>query len=122
MIVEIALRGIGAVFSCQHGAHQFLGSGFAIAAGDGDEWDIELFPVMFGQVLQGGEHIFNNEYALIGMGWWLIHDGIGCACLQRLLGKIVTVEIRALQCEIQIAGFERTGIGLNRRVLLVDLI
>ena len=43
---------------------QFLGGGFAIAAGDGDERDVELAAMMEGKLLQGCEDVGDADKAV----------------------------------------------------------
>ena len=46
MIIEVALCGICSIRRRQDGVNQFFGSGFAVAAGDSDEGDVELLTMV----------------------------------------------------------------------------
>ena len=62
MVVEIALCCISGVRAREDCMNEFLRGGLAVAASDGDKRDIELPPVVEGQVLQG-------RYAALYRGW-----------------------------------------------------
>ena len=57
VVVEVALCIEHIVFLFQHGGNEFLRGGFAIRACDADDGGADMYTMIFGQLLQGGQHI-----------------------------------------------------------------
>ena len=130
MIVEVAFCGIGCECRGQDGVDQFFGGGLAVAAGDGDEWDVELFPVVEGELLEGGKDV-GDEDEVVGLvpGGFVgtlrggfVDDGVGGAELEGFCRKQVAVEVWAFEGEEEVAGRQLARVGLDRRVTEIDVV
>jgi hypothetical protein len=102
---------------------QFLGGGFAIAAGDGDEWDIELAAMMQGELLQGSEDVGDEDETVGPAGSRvLVDDGIGGALLQGFGGKGIAIEVGPFEGEEKVAVLQLPRIRPDRWVSQINVI
>src|ERR1700761_4131416 len=112
MIVEIAFGGIRDIGGGEDRVDQLLGSRFAIAAGDGDEWNVELAAMMQGQLLKGREDVGDENEPVGEIGGnrrdvrglagsaaigGFVDDGVGGAELEGAGGESVAIEIGPLE-------------------------
>lgn len=110
MVVEIPPGGIGCERRGQHGVDQFLCGGLAVAAGNGDEGDVELAAVVEGKLLEGVEDVGDENELVAGIGWeeveglarGFVDDGIGGAEFQGAPGEQVAVEVGSFESEEKI--------------------
>ena len=95
IIIKVALCGRYIVFGTQHGLDELLGGGFSVGAGEADYGNIELLPVVGGQLLKGLQGVRDSDYPVIGKrdaGY-----GIRGAGLQSLFHEGVAVEVLPLE-------------------------
>jgi nitric oxide synthase oxygenase domain/subunit len=101
---------------------QFLCGGFAIATGDCQKRDLELLPVVFGQLLQGGQYIcYKNGFSSVLISRIINHRKSGTG-LQSLLRKSIAIKVVSFECKEKITGLQFPGIGLNGWMLQKYLI
>src|SRR5690606_12545994 len=100
MIVEVAFGSISAKAAAQYLICQLLGCSLAIGAGNSDKGNIELLAVMRSKVLEGTEHIVDQNVFVASNHSRIIHYGIGCAVLQCLCGKVIAVKIATFEGEV----------------------
>ena len=82
----------------KNGTHHFFRSGFTVSACDGDKRDIELLPVVKRKSLQGLQYIRHQQhFTRPGKEGRVIHHRVGCSCVQRLLGILVTIKVGPTQ-------------------------
>ena len=61
MVVQVALGLDHFEFAAEHCGCEFLGAGFAAAAGDAQNLEIELCAPCGGQIRKGGEAVFGKK-------------------------------------------------------------
>ena len=113
VVVEVTLGEEGAEAAAQHGTHQFLRRCLAVGAGNLQHRDRELTAVPGGKLLEGCQHIINQDVAAValhGVGS-LIHDGVRATRLKRRGSKAVTIKSTALEGKEQGTGFHLTVVG-----------
>ena len=77
--------------------YQFFGSGFSIAAGNGNKWNIKLLAMIFCQLLQCFQNICYQLVFVISRLQHLHQQWHTMPRLQRLQGKQVAIKIWARQ-------------------------
>ena len=101
----------------QYGMHQFFGSGFPVASGDGEHGNGKLLPMVEGELLQGFQHIFHQQGLFIKVKFFFIDDGEGRAIGKGLPGKSIAVEVGPFEGEENAPLDYVAGIGTYARSL-----
>lgn len=123
MVIEITFCGIGRECRGQDGVDQLFGGGLAVAAGDGDEWDVELLPVVEGQLLEGGQDVGDEEELVAGaLRGRFVDDGVSGAKLEGFCRELVAIEVGTFEGEEEIAGRQLARVGLDGRVTEIDIV
>jgi hypothetical protein len=124
VIIEISLRESHLKLFRKNGRNQLLGSSFAIGAGDADDGNFELAPMIIGKFLQGFEDIVHHDDAIIALESLvaLVHNGISATLLQGIQGKTIAIEFVAFECKKYRTRRAVARIGGNDRMLEVNIV
>ena len=118
VIVEIAFRLGDAKLPRQGRRHKILGAGLAVAAGDRDHFQRQGRAVVRGQRLITDQGVGDADQGEAGRRRALpilLDHGPGRAALDRLLDKLVAVEVVAAQRDEQIARLKRARVRADPR-------
>ncbi len=110
--------------AAQYCGYQLLGRRFAIGATDSNDRNVKLTAVVPGQLLQGRQHVGDQQTAVIQLRSGVVYYGEGCSTGQGGADKPVAVEIVPFQGKKQTAGRQLAGIGTDMRMVqevLVEL-
>ncbi|MDT4834126.1 hypothetical protein FQZ97_677600 [compost metagenome] len=115
VVVQIALRGMGGVASgrAQDGRHHLRHRGLAVAAGHGDQRQLELLAPQARQLTQGQPRVGHFHTRQTGLRQPRVGDGGHSALRACLRQKVVRIEALALERHEQIARLQAAGVGVH---------
>ena len=97
MVIEVTLGKSSAEFLGQHCGNQLFGRGFAVGARNADDRDIELLPMVGGQLLQDRQAVLHNDAARVFRQRGILGDNEGSALLQGTERELVTIKTLAFE-------------------------
>ena len=113
IVVQVPFRGRDPEMRGQDLADKLLGGRLAIRAGQADDRDFQLLPMVRRKLLQGPEGIRETEEAGVVALGIVMDDGIGGTRLEGLQGIGVSIESLALEGNEDLAGLEGPGIRIH---------
>ena len=122
VVVEVTLREEHLIFFAQHGRHEFLGRGLAVRARDLQRGQGEAAAVEGGELLERVEHVGHMNKPFVAFRFGIVHYGVGAACRQCLVGKLIAVERCASQGEEYGAFGAVARVGSHRGVREVEVV
>ena len=129
VVIEVALRGQNVVFLGQHGTDEFLRCRLAVGARDAYHRNLELAAMLACQHLQYLQHVgyqqqppLHHQLRMVDGQLLVVYHGQPAALLQSLHGKLVAVEVAALQGEEDAALGAVATVGRYHRMLCVQRI
>ena len=114
MVVEVALGVEDIMAPGEHGGTEFLGGRLAVGARDLQHAESSLahrLTVGGGELLEGGEHVGDEDTAVVGGVRRLVDDGAYAAGFEGLGGKLIAVERLAPEGEEHHARLAPTRVG-----------
>ena len=113
IVVQVPLRGRDPEMRGQDFTDELLGGRLAVRAGQADDRDFQLLPMVGREFLQGPEGIRETEETGVVALGIVIDDGIGGTRVEGFQGIGVAVESLALEGNEDLAGLEGPGIRIH---------
>jgi hypothetical protein len=121
VIVEVAFGKENLLAFGKDGADEFLRSRLAVRARNLEDSTAPNLTMMGGQILQGLQHIGNEDKSVVLLrDIGIIHNGEGTTLLEGLKGIVVSVERLALQGKENAPFRALAAIRRNNRMLFVN--
>ena len=117
MVVQVAVGFDHFEFAAQHGGCEFLGAGFAAAACNAQNLEIQFCAPCGRQIRKGGEAVFGKEDGSRCGEFLSFIGGIeqhgGCPLFDCLRGEGIAIEVLSAQADVEVSWTDRAGVFVD---------